>query len=131
MNIFGKIAKADEHLVFGWASVATDSTGQVVVDSEGDTIPIEELERAAYEFVLHSRTGGEMHASTGGATLVESMIFTAEKLKLLGVEGIPLGWWVGFKVTDETLWDKIKSGEYPMFSIGGRADREAETDDNA
>ena len=131
MNIIGKIAKTDEHLVFGWASVATDASGQVVVDSEGDTIPIEELERAAYDFVLHSRQGGEMHTSTGGATLVESMVFTPEKLKLFGVEGIPHGWWVGFKVTDETLWDKIKSGAYPMFSIGGRADREVTDDDNA
>lgn len=125
------IAKTDEHLVFGWASVAADSSGQVVVDSEGDAIPIDELERAAYEFVLENRPGGEMHEQIGGAILVESVVFTQRKLELLGVEGVPLGWWVGFKITDDALWDKIKSGTYAMFSIGGRAAREVETDDNA
>lgn len=130
MKITAKIAKVDEHLVFGFASVSANADGQPIVDDAGDVIPIEELEQAAYKFVLESRQGGEMHETIGGAVLIESMIFTPQKLELLNVDSIPYGWWVGFKIVDEELWQKIKSGKYPMFSIGGSAQREADTDDN-
>lgn len=131
MKLTSKITKADEHLMFGWASVSTDADGQPVVDSEGDIVPIDELEHAAYEFVFENRPGGEMHQSTGGAVLIESVVFTKQKLELLNVNNLPCGWWVGFKITDENLWQKIKSGAYAMLSIGGSAQREAETDGNA
>lgn len=36
---------------------------------------------------------------------------------------LPVGWWIGFKVLDEDVWEKVKSGEYPMFSIEGEAER--------
>ena len=125
MKFTVNIAKADEHLIFGWASVAADADGIPVVDSAGDIIPINELEQAAYRFVEFSGTGGEMHSKIGVAHLVESVVFTAEKLATLGLTGdVPLGWWVGFRVTDDEVWQKIKSGVYTMFSIGGRATRE-------
>lgn len=125
MKIVAKIAKADEHLIFGWASVAADEDGIPVVDSEGDVIPITELEQAAYRFVELSGSGGEMHSKIGVAQLVESFVVTPEKLATLGLTGeMPLGWWVGFRVTDDDVWAKIKSGVYTMFSIGGRARRE-------
>lgn len=130
MKITAKIAKADEHLVFGWASMSANADGQPIVDDAGDIIPIDELEHAAYNFVLESRQGGEMHESIGGATLIESVVFTKEKLELLNVDNLPYGWWVGFKITDENLWQKIKSGAYPMMSIGGRATREEQTNDS-
>ncbi len=125
MKIVAKIAKADEHLIFGWASVAADEDGIPVVDSEGDVIPISELEQAAYRFVEFSGAGGEMHSKIGVAQLVESFVVTPEKMEALELQGsIPLGWWVGFRVTDDDVWAKIKSGVYTMFSIGGRARRE-------
>ena len=125
MKIVAKIAKADEHLIFGWASVAADEDGIPVVDSEGDVIPITELEQAAYRFVELSGSGGEMHSKIGVAQLGESFVVTPEKLATLGLTGeMPLGWWVGFRVTDDDVWAKIKSGVYTMFSIGGRARRE-------
>ena len=37
---------------------------------------------------------------------------------------LPEGWWIGFKVTDPDVWDKVKDGTYPMFSIEGTAIRE-------
>lgn len=126
MRISGKIVKAyvDEHLVFGWASVATDADGNTIVDSDGDTISIGELEQAAYRFVMWERNGGEMHEKLYIGTLVESMVFTPEKCAALGLEGVPSGWWIGMKIFDKEVWAKIKSGKYTMFSIGGRAVRE-------
>lgn len=127
MKLAGKITKRDDEkfLVFGWASMAG------VTDSQGDVISLDTLEKAAYDFVLHSRTGGEMHEVMGVATLVESIVFTPEKLAALGLaeDALPHGWFIGFKVNDTEAWQKIKNGDYSMFSIGGRAIREAVADE--
>lgn len=110
----------DQQLIFGWASVV-EKDGKAIIDKQGDVIPVEELEHAAYEFTLNSRDGGDMHARRGVAKLVESMVFTAEKQKALGVDLGQVGWWVGFKVHDPELWAAHKRGERPEFSIGGAA----------
>lgn len=121
------ISKLDEnkHLAFGWANVSIRSTGEVIEDWQNDIVEPEELERAAYKFVELYREGGEMHERGGVAVLVESMMFTEEKMAALGIPAgtLPVGWWIGFKVTDDEVWEKVKSGEYPMFSIEGQAQR--------
>lgn len=124
MNLNAKITKLDDdaRLVFGFASVA-EIDGQPVIDSEGDVIDINELEKAAYNFVENSRVGGEMHSELGGATLIESFVITPAKAELLNIENPTLGWFIGLRVTDDALWQKIKSGTYRAFSIGGRAVR--------
>ena len=122
-----RIAKTDEdkHLAFGWASIALDKNGNQLTDYQKDQIDPEELEKAAYGFVQFSREGGEMHQKPQVATCIESMVFTKEKQKALGIpDGVlPVGWWLGFKVQDEEVWKKIKSGEYSMFSIEGKGTR--------
>lgn len=121
----------DQHLVFGWLSVSQDADGNLVVDHQGDIIMPDELERMAYNFVLHSRQAGEMHMRAEGVgQMVESMVFTREKVEALGLpdNALPTGWWVGFLITDEDVWQQVKDGTYSMFSIGGTADRE-EVDD--
>lgn len=120
----------DQRLVFGWLSVAVDKAGKAIVDNQGDVIEPEDLEKAAYEFTLYARKAGEMHERTEGiGRLVESMVFTVEKQQALGIpEGtVPVGWWVGFKIDDDSTWSKVKSGEYRAFSIGGRGIREEVT----
>lgn len=128
-----EISKVDESqgLVFGWAYVS-EKSGEVVTDHSGEHVSIGELEKAFYDYALNSRAGGEMHvrkASDGEhpvATLVESIVFTAEKLEAMGLpEGTPLGAWVGYKVWDEGVLAKIRSGEYAMLSIGGSGKRKA------
>ena len=115
----------DKMLAFGWANVAVRSGGEVIEDWQKDIVEPEELENAAYNFVELYREGGEMHERGGAAVLIESVVFTKEKMKAIGIpEGsLPVGWWIGFKVLDEEVWEKVKSGEYPMFSIEGTAER--------
>ena len=109
-----KIAKSDDDkmLAFGWANVSITADGELI-------------ESAAYKFAELYREGGEMHERGGAAVLIESVVFTEEKMKAMGIpEGtLPVGWWIGFKVLDEDVWEKVKSGEYPMFSIEGEAER--------
>lgn len=115
----------DEHLVFGWANVALDKEGNPPLDWQGDVTKVETLEKAAYAFVLKHRVTGENHKGEAVGHLVESMMFTKEKIAKLGLpEGsVPEGWWVGFYIPDDEVCAKIKTGEYKMFSIQGKAKR--------
>ena len=121
-----KICKSDseKRLVFGFASVSIKN-GVPIVDADGDTISIEELEKAAYRFVEMQGGGGEMHDPDRGrvAHLVESFVLTPEKAESMGMLTETFGWWVGFKVDSDAVWAKIKSGEYSMLSIGVKARR--------
>ena len=129
-----KIAKSDDdkHLAFGWAKVAIRADGEEIEDWQEDIIEPEELENAAYQYVLLYREGGEMHERGGAAVLVESVVFTEEKMQAMGIPAgtLPIGWWIGFKVTDEDVWEKVKDGTYPMFSIEGEAERVEVEDEN-
>lgn len=118
--------EGDKMLAFGWANIAVTEGGQQIEDYHEDLIDTAELEQAAYSFVELYREGGEMHERGGVAVLVESMVFTKEKQSALGIAKgtLPEGWWIGFKVTDADVWEKVKSGEYSMFSIEGKATRE-------
>lgn len=121
----------EKQLAFGWANVSVTTAGEEIVDWQEDMIEPEELENAAYKFVEFYREGGEMHERGGCAVLVESIVFTEEKMEAMGIEKgiLPIGWWIGFHVTDSEVWEKIKSGEYSMFSIEGQAER-VEVKDN-
>lgn len=129
ISLSGDFAKTDDerHLAFGWAYVADDD-GEVVVDHSGDfvdKIALPDLEDSAYEYVLKSREADEMHERLDGvAQLVESVMVTPEKLSAMGLEGSRTGWWVGFKVQEEGVWEKIKDGTYSAFSIRGRGRKE-------
>jgi len=115
----------EQHLVFGWANVSINADGSVPLDWQGDITSPEVLEKAAYQYVLKYRTTGEMHQGEAVGYLVESCMFTKQKMQAMGIpEGIlPEGWWVGFYIPDDDVVDKIKSGQYRMFSIQGKAKR--------
>lgn len=116
----------EQQLVFGWANVTIQEDGTTPFDWQGDIIDTEVLESAAYNFVLqHGMANQEHQWGTECGWLVESMMFTKEKMTALGIpEGtIPEGWFVGFYIPDPVVYQKVKSGEYNMFSIEGRARR--------
>ena len=115
----------EKMLAFGWANVSMRVDGELIEDWQGDIIEPEELESAAYEYVRLYGDGGEMHERGGVAVLIESVVFTEEKMQVMGIPvgTLPVGWWIGFKVLDEDVWKKVKDGTYPMFSIEGEAER--------
>lgn len=131
----GDIIKTNDRMqVFGWAYIAMTPDGQVVVDKQGDFIDDpEELEKAVYEYVHKSRVGGEMHLRRHegdvsipfkASDLIESIVFTPDKIAKMGLTGVmPVGWWVGYQVHDRRVWNLIKSGVYRQFSIHGSGKR--------
>ena len=117
----------DKMLVFGWGNVAIRKDGTQVSDLQGDEIDAEELEKAAYDHVLNFRNTGERHdpGLRQKGRLVESCVFTKEKQAAIGIPPgiVPEGWWVGYKIDDPVAWEKIKKGDYQMFSIEGKGKR--------
>mgnify|MGYP004649254357 FL=1 len=113
-------------LVFGWANVSVQEDGTTPMDWQGDMIETSVLESAAYNFVLeHGLANQEHEYGTECGWLVESMMFTKDKMAAMGIpEGtIPEGWFVGFYIPDPVVYQKVLDGEYNMFSIEGRARR--------
>ena len=125
-NIEGQILKADEEqrLVYGWASVVTEK-GEPVIDRQGDIIEPETLVKAVNNFMEHVRVGKEMHKGDQIGAVIHSMPITKEIGESLGIQSDREGWVVAFKVYNDDVWDKVKSGELAAFSIGGRATKES------
>ncbi len=130
-----KICKVDndQRLVFGWFSIV-EIDGQPITDREGDRVAPAELEKAAYGHVLNARVASDTHVLIGVGSLVESCIFTIEKqqamLASLQAMGIPavldlhcVGWWGGYYITSDKVWEAVKAGDYVSFSIGGNGTR--------
>lgn len=117
--------REDQQLVFGWASIALTAKGTPPFDWQDDLISPSLLEKAAYDFVLKYRATGENHEGGVKGTLVESIVFTKEKMAAIGIpEGaVPEGWWVGFYIPSTEVFGKIKDGTYKMFSIQGKIKR--------
>lgn len=107
----------DKKRVFGWAYV-TEKNGEQIVDHSEEFVSEVEIEEAFYKFVQNSRKAGEMHVSKDAGELIEMMVFTKEKQEALGIDLGKVGVWVGFQLTD-SVFNKVKSGEYKMMSIGG------------
>lgn len=129
------IAKTDdeERIAFGLFSVMKIGD-ELVIDGEEDRIETREIEKAAYEYVKESRDAGLNHSETGVGNLVETMVFTKEKVEALKKALTEAGikhtieidgefWWGGHHVTDEKVWKSVKSGDIEAWSIGGSAVR--------
>jgi hypothetical protein len=130
-----KIIKMDEdqRLVFGFFSINKIGS-ELVEDLQGDLMETDTLEKAAYDFVLEARVAGEEHVRKNVGRLVESVVLTYEKQAAIrkGLEALGIdvkfelgceGWFGGFRVDDDKVWQAVKDGRYPAFSIGGSGKR--------
>jgi hypothetical protein len=124
-SVEGTILKADDEqrMVYGWASVVTEK-GEPVIDRQGDVIEPDTLVRAVNKFMEHVRVGKEMHSGEQIGAVIHSMPITKEIGESLGIQSDREGWIVAFKVYNDDVWAKVKSGELAAFSIGGRAIKE-------
>jgi hypothetical protein len=124
-SVEGTILKADDEqrMVYGWASVVTEK-GEPIIDRQGDVIEPDTLVRAVNKFMEHVRVGKEMHSGDQIGAVIHSMPITKEIGESLGIQSDREGWIVAFKVYNDDVWAKVKSGELAAFSIGGRAIKE-------
>lgn len=72
-----------------------------------------------------SRQGGYEHHRDGDnpkhvSDMVESIVITDEKKQALGLpEDFPEGWWTGYRVNDDDVWQAVKDGKITGFSVHG------------
>ena len=113
------IFKADEErrLVYG---VIAESG---MVDAQGDVMSAQTIEDMAHDFMIRFRRFDERHNWRQVAAMpVESWIFR-EDVTLFGQLIKAVSWVIGVKVFDDGIWQKVRSGDYRAFSIGGRGVR--------
>lgn len=108
---------ATQRMMWGWASVTTRG-GQEVTDLQGDIIPTDVMQKAAHDF-MGQRVGKTMHRGRKTSVVVDSIVFTTELQKALGIDLGCEGWFVGVKVYDDDTWERVQRGELRAFSIGG------------
>jgi len=113
------IFKADEErrLVYG---VIAESD---MIDAQGDVMSARTIEDMAHDYMIRSRKFDDRHNwKQVAAMLVESWI-VREDTNLFGQLVKAISWVIGVKVFDDMIWQKIKSGVYKAFSIGGKGVR--------
>lgn len=112
----------EERIVFGWASVI-EKNDEVVVDTQSDSIESGELVTATTEFMKDARASHLMHTEQRIGSVIHSFPLTKEIAKSLGIESEQYGWIVGVYIESDEIWDEVKKGKWPAFSIGGQANR--------
>lgn len=113
----------DLGLVSGWANVSVNANGSIPMDWQDDIISAEVLEKAAINFMKDYRGSGVEHMGVSQGIVVESIVFTKEKQKAIGIpEGVvPEGWFITVKIDNPEVYKGVKAGKYRMFSIQGKA----------
>lgn len=110
----------EQRIVYGWASVVTED-GEPVVDTQGDVITPEEMEKMANDFMLDVRKAKAMHTGGQVGEVIHSIPLTNELMKAFDIYSDREGWLVAFKIYDDDAWEKVRSGEFQALSIGGKA----------
>jgi hypothetical protein len=93
-------------------------------DAQGDIYNEEEVEKAAHGYMSRYRISsemGEMHKSTTKKIEVVESWLQREPAALNGQPVKKGSWLITVKVNKDDAWEKVKSGEYRGFSIGGTA----------
>jgi hypothetical protein len=110
----------EQRIVYGWASVVTED-GEPVVDTQGDVITPEEMEKMANDFMLDVRKAKAMHTGDQIGEVIHSMPLTNELMKAFDIYSDREGWLVAMKINDDEAWSQMKDGKFSGFSIGGKA----------
>jgi hypothetical protein len=110
----------EQRIVWGWASVVTED-GKAVVDTQGDVISPEEMEKMANSFMLDVRKAKAMHEGGQIGEVIHSMPLTNELMKAFDIYSDREGWLIAMKVHDDDTWSEMKKGRFTGFSIGGKA----------
>lgn len=95
------------------------------VDSQGEFMEADAVEKAAHEFMISSAQMDERHSFMANkkVRVVESCV-TKSDSEIDG-RAIRKGTWIiTARVEDDRLWNAVKNGEYRGFSMGGTGTRE-------
>jgi hypothetical protein len=126
------IKNEEDHTLFGWAYVAKDLSNNQIIDHSEEFVKEEnfaDLEVATYFFNIAYRQADIRHDCVAKGYLIDSMVFTKEKVEAMRKSGhlkgdISLGVWMGYWFPEDEDWNAIKEMKSPMFSLYGNAIKE-------
>jgi len=94
-----------------------------IADAQDDVMSASSIEEMAHDFLIRSRKFDDRHSWRQVAAMpVESWI-QRETTNLFGQVVKAGSWVIGVKIFDDGIWQKVRSGVYKAFSIGGRGVR--------
>lgn len=108
--------------VRGWANVC-EMDGEPVCDIQGDIIAMDEMRKAAHDYISNAREAKAMHDGDRIGDVVESVMIDDDFAKAHGITHGKRGWWIGMEVHDPAVRKRVASGELRSFSIGGSGKR--------
>jgi hypothetical protein len=101
-----------------------------IIDSQGDVVDEQEIQKAAHDYLVASRASDVQHSEVtlgfGGrpvADVVESYVAPRD-MDVHGKKVIKGAWVIGMHVNDPDVWRRVEKGELTGYSIGGSAIRE-------
>ena len=130
INVEFEKVENEGRFVRGFASVVTKG-GKPVRDHQGDRIEIEDMRKAAHNFIREARVAKAMHKGGQIGEVVEAVMIDDEFAKALGVSDDRRGLWITMQITDPDVQKRVAEKELKAFSIGGRGKRTKEADDEA
>lgn len=115
------VVKVDEDLglVLGYAIVCMED-GEPYFDVQGDHIPEASMLKAATDFMLHSRTAGDMHENELPGIIVFAWPMTKDIAEAFDLEVSKTGLMIAMHPDDPEVLGKFRDGTYTGFSIGGK-----------
>lgn len=113
---------------FWGIAVTSTINGQPYFDLQGDHVPVDELQKAADDFMQNSRNSGALHLmdpTTGkdlaAGKVVQSLVVDADVAKGLGID-LPDGrecWIIKVRVDDAHVLRMVEASGLAELSIGG------------
>jgi hypothetical protein len=95
------------------------------VDLHDDVWDLDEIEKAAHQYLLESRVVGDSHSKNARGNLIKADAGVVESFIApvdfeVGAEKILKGSWViAIKVNDPEMWAQVERGDITGVSIGG------------
>jgi hypothetical protein len=114
--------KVDDELglVFGFAIICKDESGEDYFDTQGDHVPEDSMLTASTDFMLNERAGKVMHCGDAVGKVVFAWPLTTEIAKTFGIETKRTGLMIAWKPNDKATLKRFKEGgDLKGFSIGG------------
>jgi hypothetical protein len=126
-HVTGRVVKAadDLQVLYGWGNITRSASGEVTTDAHNEQISTAVLERAVVRWLAKGAgVSGEDHSGDADGVVVEAMVWTAEKKKVLGLadDALPEGLWLGVHIPDRRAYERRRD-QKAAFSIQGRGTR--------
>lgn len=95
------------------------------VDSQGDVVSKEEIEKAAHSFLVRARKHDVQHSDQPAAVETVESYIAPQDMDVAGQRVVEGSWVMGVHVSDPEVWGQVKKGDNPLdgFSIAGLGER--------